>query len=257
MVPPAQITVLRPDKPLSQPKVAAINPHPASAFGTASTSAATPPPSVPAIAVDPTPDPNLVILRAAIPTMESANQPSVEIERSRKENTGSLSQKYLEVGKFNDKLLADEESEKLSQFGFPAMVARKKKKSYQVLVGPYGTDYEAEVAHKNLASRGFSPRSFERGTRGFTLPRALKVGGTRIPVGDCVISWESYTPDAIVRIEGYGGVIVSVEGKWIKRSVKYDQDAVVYTKNVDGSRTLNEIRFYGMGQALVFGMGNI
>ena len=31
--------------------------------------------------------------------------------------------------------------------------------SYQVLVGPFGNEAEAELAHANLVSRGFKPRS--------------------------------------------------------------------------------------------------
>jgi hypothetical protein len=39
----------------------------------------------------------------------------------------------------------------------------------------------------------------------------------------------------------------------VKREVKYPRDAYVYRKNPDGSRTLLEIHFGGMRQALVFG----
>ena len=67
-----------------------------------------------------------------------------------------------------------------------------------------------------------------------------------------MISWESYTPDAIVKIEDTGGVGVTVAGKWVKQGVRYTEDAIGYQKNRDGSRTLIEIRFAGMRQALVF-----
>ena len=40
--------------------------------------------------------------------------------------------------------------------------------SYQVLVGPYDSETEAESAHANLVSRGFRPRSYERGSRSLT-----------------------------------------------------------------------------------------
>jgi hypothetical protein len=169
------------------------------------------------------------------------------------------SEKYLEVGKFKEKLLADKTTGRLSQLGFPATAVQRNPfwgKSYQVLVGPYGSDGEAEAVHKDLASRGFAPRSYERGKRNFNLPPAMKVGGTRLPVGYCVISWESYIPDAIVKIEDDRGMGVTVEGKWVKRDVRYTENAVAYQKNSDGSRTLVEIRFSGMGQVLVFGKGS-
>ena len=125
--------------------------------------------------------------------------------------------------------------------------------SYQVLVGPYGSDAEAELAHANLVSRGFKPRSYERGSRSLTFSSGLTVNGARLPVGDFVITWESYIPDAIVKFEKEGIIVGTAEGNWEKRSVKYENDAIVYRKNSDGSRTLLELRFAGMSQALVFG----
>ena len=213
--------------------------------------------SVPGIGNNPASDPGESMLLATAPEMEMAKPPGVHIEPSKVEGRGMRSEKYLEVGRFKEKLLADETTGRLSQLGFPATMIQTNRlfrgKSYQVLVGPYGGDYEAEVAHKDLASLGFKPRSYERGHRDFTLPRTLEVGGTHLPVGSCLISWESYTPDAIVKIERYRGMGVTVEGRWVNRGVSYTEDAVGYQTNRDGSRTLVEIRFSGMRRALVFG----
>jgi len=128
-------------------------------------------------------------------------------------------------------------------------------KSYQVLVGPYENDPDAQAVHKNLTTLGFTPRSYERGRRDFSLPAALKVGSTRLPVGDCMITWESYTPNAIVKFEDDKGATITLEGKWRNQPNKNSENAVVYMRNRDGSRTLLEIRFYRMGQALVFAGG--
>ena len=68
-----------------------------------------------------------------------------------------------------------------------------------------------------------------------------------------MITWESYTPDAIVKFEGNKGPRISVDAKWVKRGVKYTEDAVVYEKSRDGSFNLLEIRFSGLGEALVLG----
>jgi cell division protein FtsN len=213
--------------------------------------------SVPEIGINPASDPGVSMLRATAPEMEMAKPPGVHIEPSKVEGSGMRSEKYLEVGRFKEKLLADKTTGRLSQLGFPATMIQRNRffrgKSYQVLVGPYGGDQEAEVAHKDLASLGFKPRSYERGNRDFTLPRTLKVGGIHLPVGSCLISWESYTPDAIVKIEGDRGMGVTVEGRWVNHGVSYTEDAVAYQTNRDGSRTLVEIRFSGMGRALVFG----
>jgi hypothetical protein len=126
-------------------------------------------------------------------------------------------------------------------------------KSYYVLVGPYGVHDDAETARKNLMSRGFRPRVFERGSRSFTFGSGLTLNGTRVPGGDYIISWESYSPDANVEFVRRDYVVATADGKWVKRDVRYQDDAYVYRKNGDGSRTLLEIRFAGMSQALVFG----
>jgi cell division protein FtsN len=215
-------------------------------------------PSVPAKAVAPTPEPSVDMLRPAVAQVNLATQPLVRVEQSKQEGTGTPAEKFLEVGKFNNRVWADKTTEKLSEFGFPFSVVQKNnfwKKSYQVLVGPYGSDQEAETVHKTLASRGFTPRSFERGSREFRMPRVMKLEGSDIPVGDCVISWESYLPNAIVRIQTNRSAAVA-EGKWVERGVKYATNAVVYTEGRNGARVLTEIRFSGMGRALVFGSGN-
>lgn len=216
-------------------------------------------PSVPGIVVAAVSDPSAGLLPAKAPEMELENRLSAHIEPARVEGSGMRSEKYLEVGKFKEKPLADKTTRELSRLGFPATVLQWSRflgKSYQVLVGPYGSDREAEAAHKDLASLGFTPRSYERGKRDFSLPRALKVGGTQLPVGYCVISWESYTPNAIVKFEDVRGRNVTVEGTWVKRDARYTENAFAYVKNKDGSRTLVEIRFSGMGQTLVFARAN-
>jgi PilZ domain-containing protein len=216
-------------------------------------------PSVPANDTAPISEPSVDMARPSVAQVNLAAQPLVRVEESKQAGSGSPAEKFLEVGRFNKQVWVDKTTEKLSQFGFPFSVVQKNnlwKKSYQVLVGPYGTDQEAETVHKTLASRGFTPRSFERGSRDFRMPRVMKVDGASLPVGDCTISWESYLPNAIVRFQTDRTAAVA-EGKWVERKVKYGQDAVVFTVGRDGARTLTEIRFSGMGRALVFGSGNI
>jgi PilZ domain len=199
------------------------------------------------------------MLPATVPEIESvkSSETAVYVDPSK---TGSgvemTSERYLEIGRFKEKLLADEKTEQLTDLGFPAMIVPRSRlfgKTYQVLAGPYNEDHEAETAHKSLASHGFTPRSYERGKRDFALPRALTAGGKRLPTGYCVVSWESYMPDAIVRIEDERSMGVTVDAKWVKQPVRYTQNAVAYQINRDGSRTLVEIRFSGMQQSLVFG----
>jgi cell division protein FtsN len=204
-------------------------------------------------------DSNPGALRDPAPPTEAevAPPPGILVEPTKTVGEPTAAEKFLEVGKFNEKEWADKTSDKLAQLGFPAEIIQKTrlwKKSFQVLVGPYNDETDVESVHKSLVNSGFSARSFERGTREFRLPPALKIAGSRMPAGDCVISWESYLPAAFVKfVANSKGFSVTVEGKWVPRNVKYHEDAVVYTKNPDGSRNLVELRFSGMKQALVLG----
>jgi hypothetical protein len=211
-------------------------------------------PPAPVIAITPFSPANPDLRLAAIPRSESPSQPEVGIERSKENSVSSPEQRFLEVARFNDKPQADRTTAKLSQLGYKTTLVHKSlfwRKSYQILVGPYTSDPEAEAAHKNLVSSGYTPRSFARGTRSFTLISTLKLQGKHLPVGEYVISWESYAPNAIVRFDSLEAT-ATAQAQWVPREIKYPDDAIVYTKNPDGSRTLTEVRFSGMRQALVF-----
>ena len=119
-----------------------------------------------------------------------------------------------------------------------------------MLVGPYEDEEEATSTHKNLVSYGFKPRPFERGSRDLTFRSGMKLNGTPIPVGEYTVSWESYVSDAVVKFVHDNSTVTTASGRWVKRDVKYDVDAYMYRRNADGSRTLLEIRFAGMRQAL-------
>jgi hypothetical protein len=80
----------------------------------------------------------------------------------------------------------------------------------------------------------------------------LTLNGTQVPVGDYTISWESYSPDAVVKFTRNYDVVVTADGKWMKSEVPYPLNAIVWRKGADGSQTLLEIRFGGMSRALVF-----
>ncbi len=211
--------------------------------------------SLPGIAESATPDTAPNIFRPLAPGMDLAGAPTVYVGPSKADSVIMRSEKFLEIGKFKEKLLADKTTGQLSQRGFPTTVVPRSRlfgKSYQVLVGPFGNDRDAETAHKNLASLGFTPRSYERGKRDFNLPTQLRVGNTRMPVGYCLISWESYLPDAIVKFEDEKGSGPIVQAKWVRQGIRYDHNAIAYQRNNDGSRILLEIRFSGMAQTLVF-----
>jgi hypothetical protein len=190
-----------------------------------------------------------------VPLHEPPNQPGVHDRVTRPENAGSDLVGYFEVGKFKDDLRANKIADNLQHLGFHAAVIQKGHlwmNSYSVLVGPYSDREVAEAARKDLVSNGFKPRAFERGSRSFTFPFALTLNGTQVPVGDYTISWESYSPDALVKFVLNYDVVSTPEAKWVKRDVSYQHNAVAWRQNRDGSRSLIEIRFAGMSRALVF-----
>jgi hypothetical protein len=224
--------------------------------GAATLSSAPPRISLPTTAVAPTSSaiPDDI---NAVPLHEPPNRPGVHDGITRPENAGSNLVGYFEVGKFKDDLEANTIADNLQQFGFHAAVAHKGHlwmNSYSVLVGPYSDHEVAEAARKDLVSHGFKPRAFERGSRSFTFPFALTLNGTQVPVGDYTISWESYSPDALVKLVLNYDVVATPEAKWVKGDVSYQHNAVVWRQNRDGSRSLIEIRFAGMNRALVFGI---
>jgi len=168
---------------------------------------------------------------------------------------GSSSQMYFEVGRFKQHPRASQERDKLTQLGYPAIIQQKRRlwrNFYDVLVGPYHESDEAEMTHKSLVARGFQARPVERGYRDFILPPHLILNGVATPVGDCIIRWESYIAEVKVKFEQNNQVISTAHGTWVKRDPKYRSSAIVYTRNRDGSRTLDELRFEGLTRALVF-----
>ena len=195
---------------------------------------------------------------ATAPKFELANQPGIHSEGSETANADSTRELYFEVGKFKNVFQARDETDRLAQLGFPATAVEKGHlwaNSFHVLVGPYGDEEQAKATHENLVTSGFKPRPFEKGWRNFTLLSSLTLNGARTPEGDYIISWESYIGDASVKFLHNNSVIATAGGRWVKREVKYPRDAYVYRRNPDGSRTLLEIHFGGMRQALVFGKG--
>jgi hypothetical protein len=263
----APISVYRSDEPVSQPApraksdpvkleptvpVRSALPRPI-LRADAVISPAVPPPSLSVIPIAPTSNLNPGVFASAPPTV---NFSSNRIETSKEAGIELPSERYLEVGKFKERFRADQTTDRLGQLGFPAIVTQRGHlwmSSYYVLVGPYGNDREVKAAHKGLMSRGFKPRSFERGSRNFSTRSGFKLNGIPIPFGDYSISWESYASDAVVKFEDKRSVVITTEAKLIRGPSWHNNNAFVYIINADGSRTLLEIRFAGTNQTLVFG----
>ena len=88
--------------------------------------------------------------------------------------------------------------------------------------------------------------------RTLKVPYAASLKGKQLAAGEYKVTWETHSPEATVNFMQKQAVVATVEGKWVARDTKYEANAVVYSNNPDGSRTILEVRFAGLKGALVF-----
>jgi PilZ domain/SPOR domain len=192
---------------------------------------------------------------AKVLKLKPAGHPVENAEDTAELNSGVPLGKYFEIGTFKEDLWAHEKVDDLTHVGFHALVIPKNllwMTSYQVLVGPYSNAEDAQAALRNLQSRGLRPRSLPRRSREFSLPTTTKLYSYRDLEENFVVSWESYSADATVKFIKGGDTVATGQGRWVKSPDKYQYNGVMYDGNGDGSRTLLEIWFRGMNQAVVF-----
>lgn len=168
-------------------------------------------------------------------------------------NSGMPLGKYFEVGKFKDKSVANQKRHDLEEHGFRTVVLPKSllwMKSYQVLVGPYHNEPDAQRASRNLRAEGLKPRSLGEHSRQLTLvaPSRTTIDAAE---GDAfIVTWETYSAEASVRLVANRQSGRTVTGKWVKLPTKSDYTAIVYTTGRTGARTLLSIQFRDMNQAV-------
>ena len=220
--------------------------------GTSETSA--PPPTTALLGMFSSPAASVIPNKVATP-LQPEPAGAVQVHGFAEASAVSLPQMYFELGKFKDELRAREVGDQMAQLGLRQSVVQKGHlwlSAFYVLVGPYSNEEEATRTHKNLLSHGYKPRPFERGSRSFTFISGLTLAGTRLPVGDFTINWESYVTDAKVKFVQGNYVLATTDGQWVKRPARYQRDECVYVKTGNGSRLLREIHFSGLDRALVF-----
>lgn len=170
-------------------------------------------------------------------------------------NSGVPSGRYFDVGSFKDELGAHNATDDLTRIGIHATVIPKHHlwmNSYQVIAGPYGDREEMQAAGTNLRSHGFKTHSLPKQSRDLTLrPSTASRGVAEAPAENLVVNWETYSPEVTVNFVKAGDTVAKAEGKWVRKRIPYDYDAIVYKQNGNGSRTLLEIWFHGMNRAVV------
>ena len=170
-------------------------------------------------------------------------------------NSGVPFGRYFDVGKFKDEIGARSAKDDLARIGIHTMVIPKRRlwmNSYEVIAGPYRDGEEMQAAGANIRSHGFKTHSLPKQSRGLTLRSSTEHRGlAQAPTENLVVNWETYSPEVTVNLVKAGDTVAKAEGKWIRKPIPYDYDAIVYKQNGNGSRTLVEIWFHGMNRAVV------
>ena len=78
------------------------------------------------------------------------------------------------------------------------------------------------------------------------------VAGSHLASGNYTIQWQTHTPGASVSFLQGSKVVAAVEGKVVDRGTKYQSNQVVYSESGDGARAIQEIRFRGSSEVIVF-----
>ena len=78
------------------------------------------------------------------------------------------------------------------------------------------------------------------------------IAGSHLASGKYNVQWQTHSPAATVTFSQGSKVLATAEGKVVDRGTKYGFDEVVYDQTADGSRVIQEIRFKGSSEVIVF-----
>ncbi len=79
------------------------------------------------------------------------------------------------------------------------------------------------------------------------------LAGNHLASGDYTVIWQAHGPSITVSFEKGSRVVATAEGKLVDRPKKNPANEVVYGAAVNGSPEIQELRFRGSTQAIVFG----
>jgi hypothetical protein len=85
----------------------------------------------------------------------------------------------------------------------------------------------------------------------------VTVAGSPLASGSYNVEWQSHSPEATVIFSQKGffqksKVAATVEGKVVDRGTAYPSNEVVYDQSANGSRVIQELRFKGSSEVIVF-----
>ncbi len=80
----------------------------------------------------------------------------------------------------------------------------------------------------------------------------VTIAGSHLASGNYNIKWQTHSPEATVTFLHGSKIVATAEGKVVNRGTKYGADQVVYNDAADGTHAIQEIRFRGSSEVLVF-----
>jgi hypothetical protein len=91
-----------------------------------------------------------------------------------------------------------------------------------------------------------------KNSRGIVLHSDVTVAGSHLASGSYDVTWETHSPEATVSFMRGKKVVATADGKVEDRGTTYDRNEVVYYDKADGTSLIQEIRFKGSSEVLVF-----
>ena len=92
-----------------------------------------------------------------------------------------------------------------------------------------------------------------QGSRNVVFSHDATIAGAHLASGDCKITWETHSPAATVTFIQRKKVVATAEGKVVDRGTTYSSNSVIYSLSAAGTRVIQEIRFKGSSEVIVFG----
>lgn len=91
-----------------------------------------------------------------------------------------------------------------------------------------------------------------KSAKDITLHYDADVAGLHLTSGDYSVTWQTHSPQATVTFMQGKKVVATAEGKVVDRDSAYGSNEVVYGEGPGGKRQVQEIRFRGSSQVIVF-----
>ena len=88
--------------------------------------------------------------------------------------------------------------------------------------------------------------------KSIVLHHDVTIAGSHLASGNYNVSWQTHSPEATVSFMHGSKVVATAEGKVVDRGKSYPTNEVLFNENTDGSRTIQEIRFHGSTEVIVF-----